>query len=438
MHAGWTKAFALAVLLAAAGLVFGQAGPGDAKKDDKADPNQPGDKAGKEAPKTKLEEMLQQALRNNPDIRVAEAKVAEAEAELNRTRLIVMQKVVLYNANLADAQAKVASAERLHARLVDTAKKAPGLVTEQDLQAAQTELQTAKANLAKVEAELPLLLGDKAQDKAIEKGLEWLRRYSLDKTGDPNAWRTASPELDRAAAEQWFKYLHTESVDTNTAFALAALATAGVKPPVQGPMAERIKKALDKPTKVDFNAIGPSDALYVLLEKVEGVPYSVRLKEAELAPELIHFRFDHEVPLGAAFQAYQDVCLPSVRFVVRDYGILVTDEKHMPPGATLLYDLWKSGQDKTSKKSSVDKIEGKVKAVDEKTKLLTISIGSDAGLKKGDTLEVYRLDATDTKYLGTLSVVDVKPTEAVAKALTAVKDDAPKVGDNVTNRLQGK
>jgi hypothetical protein len=438
MHAGWIKTFALAALLAGAGFAFGQGGPGDAKKIDKPDPNQPGDKAGKEVPKTKLEEMLQQALRNNPDIRVAEAKVAEAEAELNRTRLIVMQKVVLYNANLSDAQAKVASAERLHARLIDLAKKAPGSVTEPDLQAAQTELQTAKANLAKVEAELPLLLGDKSQDKAIEKALEWLRRYSLDTTGDPNAWRFGSPELDRAAAEQWFKYLHTDSVDTNTAFALAALAAAGVKPPVQGPMADRIKKALDRPIQVNFPGIEPYSALESLLAKVEGVPYNIRLKETELAPADIHLRLDHEVPLGAAFQAYQDVCLPSVRFVVRDYGILVTDDKHVPPGATLLDDLWKSGQDKTAKKTSADKIEGKVKAVEEKTKLLTISIGSNAGLKKGDTLEVYRLDATDTKYVGTLSVVEVKATEAVAKALTAVNGDAPKVGDNVTNRLQGK
>src|SRR5437660_737827 len=41
-----------------------------------------------------LEEMLNKALKDNPDIRVAEAKVREAEAELNRTRLQVTQKVL--------------------------------------------------------------------------------------------------------------------------------------------------------------------------------------------------------------------------------------------------------------------------------------------------------------------------------------------------------
>src|SRR5437588_11514314 len=41
-----------------------------------------------------LEEALASALKNNPDIRVAESKVQEAEAELNRSRLQVTQKVV--------------------------------------------------------------------------------------------------------------------------------------------------------------------------------------------------------------------------------------------------------------------------------------------------------------------------------------------------------
>jgi HEAT repeat protein len=41
-----------------------------------------------------LEPMLAQAAQDNPDIRVAEAKLREADAELNRTRLLVAQKVV--------------------------------------------------------------------------------------------------------------------------------------------------------------------------------------------------------------------------------------------------------------------------------------------------------------------------------------------------------
>jgi hypothetical protein len=440
MYTGWIKPFALAALLAVASSAFGQGGPSGGKPGgDKADQKPPGDKSGKdkEAPKTKLEEMIQQALRNNPDIRVAEAKVAEADAELNRTRLVVMQKVVLYNANLTDAKAKVELAERRYERLVAVGKSAPGAVSTEDLQAAEAELQTAKANLAKIEAELPLLLGDKTQDKAIEKGLEWLRRYSLDTTGD---------QLDRATAEQWMKFMHANTVDTNTAFALAALAAAGVKPPVQGPMADRIKKALDRPIKVDFNAIGPRDALDWLLEKVEGVPFNVRLKESELSPEVLHFKFDHEVPLGAAFQAYQDVCSPSVRLVVRDYGILVTDDKHVPPGATLLYDLWKGGQEKAKsdkpgeRSAAPQKVEGTITKVDAKAGMVSVSVGSDAGLRKGDMLHVYRLGpAKDPgpKYLGQITIVAIQPTEAVCERPTR-PGAVPEVGDLVTNVLPDK
>ena len=43
--------------------------------------------------KSKLEEMLEKALKDNPDVRLAAAKLAEAEAELNRARLQVVHQV---------------------------------------------------------------------------------------------------------------------------------------------------------------------------------------------------------------------------------------------------------------------------------------------------------------------------------------------------------
>ncbi len=52
--------------------------------------------------------MLAEALRNNPDIRVAAAKLAEAEVELNRTRLQVMQKIVALHAAIASKKTEIA------------------------------------------------------------------------------------------------------------------------------------------------------------------------------------------------------------------------------------------------------------------------------------------------------------------------------------------
>src|SRR5438477_8495528 len=64
------------------------------------EPKTGGEAAGKSAPAPSLEELLTRALKDNPDIRVAETKVREAEAELNRIRLQVMQKVVAYQHDL--------------------------------------------------------------------------------------------------------------------------------------------------------------------------------------------------------------------------------------------------------------------------------------------------------------------------------------------------
>src|SRR5689334_14434601 len=111
----------LAVLLGAAAMADDPAKP--------ADPNKP---AEQKKP-SQLEELIAQALRDNPDIRVAEAKTREAEAELSRVRLQVIQKVVAHQhtvetlegavkaaeANLTLAEAKVKLAETEHKRMTE-------------------------------------------------------------------------------------------------------------------------------------------------------------------------------------------------------------------------------------------------------------------------------------------------------------------------------
>jgi hypothetical protein len=72
-------------------------------------------------------------------------------------------------------------------------------------------------------------------------------------------------------------------------------------------------------------------------------------------------------------------------------------------------------------------VEGLVKKSDPNTNLVTISIGSDDGLAKGHTLEVFRLEP-QAKYLGTIKILEVRPHEAVGvrvskKAGDILKDD---------------
>jgi hypothetical protein len=88
------------------------------------------------------------------------------------------------------------------------------------------------------------------------------------------------------------------------------------------------------------------------------------------------------------------------------------------------------------KNPPAEDIDGLVKAVDAEHNLITITIGSDAGLSKGNTLEVYRLKPEPT-YLGTVFILNVRPNEAVARPLTRVRG-AIQVGDTVATNILSK
>jgi hypothetical protein len=78
-------------------------------------------------------------------------------------------------------------------------------------------------------------------------------------------------------------------------------------------------------------------------------------------------------------------------------------------------------------------VEGLVKNFDPSSGLLTITIGSDSGITKGHTLEVYRL-SPNGRYVGTMRIMDVRPNEAVGKMVS--KPLAPvQVGDKVASKI---
>lgn len=70
--------------------------------------------------------------------------------------------------------------------------------------------------------------------------------------------------------------------------------------------------------------------------------------------------------------------------------------------------------------------------------LVTITIGSDAGLSKGHTLEVFRLSSVphQSKYLGTIRILEVTPTQAVGQPTGRMA--APmQPGDKVASSILG-
>jgi hypothetical protein len=80
-----------------------------------------------------------------------------------------------------------------------------------------------------------------------------------------------------------------------------------------------------------------------------------------------------------------------------------------------------------------DDVKGIVKSVTGDG-LVSISIGSDAGLLRGHTLEVFRLDPK-AEYFGAIQIVEVSPHEAVGKLLSPKFAKRVQPNDLVASRI---
>lgn len=93
-----------------------------------------------------------------------------------------------------------------------------------------------------------------------------------------------------------------------------------------------------------------------------------------------------------------------------------------------------AGTSAVAKNPPLDNIEGIVTRVESRDNLLKLSIGSDAGLSKGHTLEIFRLNPA--KYLGTVRIVDVTAHEAVARPVGRTMSPIQQ-GDRVASKILG-
>lgn len=66
--------------------------------------------------------------------------------------------------------------------------------------------------------------------------------------------------------------------------------------------------------------------------------------------------------------------------------------------------------------------------------LISVSLGSDAGLSKGNVLQVYRL-APEAKYLGEIKILEVDHHEAVGRMTTPQRTAQLQRGDTVASRI---
>jgi hypothetical protein len=81
------------------------------------------------------------------------------------------------------------------------------------------------------------------------------------------------------------------------------------------------------------------------------------------------------------------------------------------------------------------KLDGLIEKVDPKDgSLVVISVGADAGLAKGHTLEAYRFKPAP-KYLGTIQIIEVSEHKAVGRLIRRANAPLAKLeaGDHVTS-----
>jgi len=255
-----------------------------------------------------LQQMLEQALRANPDIRVAEAKLRDAEAELSRTRLKVMTRVVELQHEIRALKSAVDFAQKRYTRLKDLAEHKSvdqRLVDEQE-----APLLKAKAELAKAEAEFPYLLGN-----APLTGAEAM-------AGDASAVARALRALAKTAA---------------------APAEPGVVfvPYVAPGVHAKVHKALDEKIKLDHpEGVTLKDLADFLQEHSGGLNVTLALGPGNLTEVQFPLAFKQPVAVGAVYEWLEDQF--PVRCVVRDYGIVIAVRERVPPGAAHLLDLWRS------------------------------------------------------------------------------------------------
>lgn len=102
-----------------------------------------------------LESLIKTALRQHPEIRAAESKVRVAEAERDRIRLEVVQKVTQFRSTWEVKSTELNSAERELKRL----SKIGTAVGEKLRVSAQLRVAHLQAELAAIEAQLPFMLG---------------------------------------------------------------------------------------------------------------------------------------------------------------------------------------------------------------------------------------------------------------------------------------
>jgi hypothetical protein len=279
-------------------------------------------------PMPSLDNILTEAMNNNPHIIAAKAQVALDEAKLNSARMEVARQIVELHGQLTVAQDALANAEQQLDRMNKLGQA--NAVSMQEMGNVRLAVTTAKAKVDAINNEL---------------------RYQSGKAG-PLTSRTA-----------------TAIQGTVTTYALSSSSSqAASREQPKGPVIEKLFAAMDKKTEINFKDIPLAELMKFLQSSMEvGImfdPSAVNYSPADPSTP-ITLEFKPAIPYGAVLQALEDKT--ELRFVVRDYGLLLTSkEMALDRNYTYAIDLWKTANT---------------------TKAATSSGGSSSGSSQGRKLD---------------------------------------------------
>jgi len=280
-------------------------------------PQPPAVKPGGKAADAKQADATTEALRNHPDIRLAEAKLRMAEAELAQAKLLVAQRIAIAQAKVQEYKARAEYAEEGH-RLLSQVVGAG----RQEILSLQKEAVAMKSALVGAEAEL-------AAARGVPLG------------SDPRA------VIDPAIQQ----YMHFLASQHDTTDAYLALKMAQSKQVPAGSATEKLRVLLDKPVKVGIKRRPFDDAMSEFIKQagLEGITIRApdwasakTLKEPPMVGPL-----EGEQTVAGWLQLILDDFNQSLGGVppdhnrkhdiyVREYGLLMTKIDLAPQGALTL------------------------------------------------------------------------------------------------------
>jgi hypothetical protein len=310
-----------------------------------------------------LEQLIAEALKNNPDIRVADARLRAAEAEASRARMKLISELTALHADIEAAEAGVKEGEARYER----AKKLydQKVIPAEDLGTALLTFVKLKTELAGLKARLPYLLGRQSAEgnaklsyyapsqalviKSSISDEDFARRVSLDVLGrvptveEMKAF-LAMPAKDRR--EKWVEQLQKANpvqaweIAVRVDRILVEKYWQGALKVPESPLTEKLRKALDGTIRLGFQDAPPAHVFeFIRQTALPGINLAVRVK---MKKDPITISLPEPVPVGAALQYLEDEL--GVIFVLREYGIVVVAaDERLPPDAVRVIDFWKHG-----------------------------------------------------------------------------------------------